>query len=133
MEHPAKIVDGITCLSTRATGLKCQSVVLREAKYLPRQLFRLDTRADGNGGANISFLLRSNFIHRRLAYNFPNYYIARHNIAYTYEGKSIFSPPPSSPYEEGGGAGEARRKSFERPLPTPCAASPQLMRANVVN
>lgn len=58
MEHPAKIVDGITCLSTRATGLKCQSVVLREAKYLPRQLFRLDTRADGNGEE----IFRSSFV-----------------------------------------------------------------------
>lgn len=129
MEHPAKIVDGITCLSTRATGLKCQSVVLREAKYLPRQLFRLDTRADGNGEE----IFRSSFV--------PILFIAaspiispiitsRDTTAYTYEGKSIFSLPHPT---KRGGAGEARRKSFERPLPTPCAASPQLMRANVVN
>lgn len=127
----AKIVDGITCLSTRGTGLKCQSVVLREAKYLPRQLFQFDTRADGNGEEIFRFL-RSNFIYR-VATIFPNYYyIAKlretHRDAQVSRGESIFLHPPVRGEREGGGSG---KKKF-RTLPTPCAL-PQLMRANVIN
>lgn len=126
----AKIVDGITCLSTRATGLKCQSVVLREAKYLPRQLFQSDTRAGGNGEEIFRFL-RSNFIHRRVAIIFPIITSRGCTTHRDTRGESIFLHPPPRGEE---GAGEARRKSFEHPLPTPCAhALPQLMRANVVN